>query len=535
MSRAGQFRMIRGMGKPVIVGLALAGLFALAACGGGGDDPPSSFTPPASGAIPYTPGVYLPYSSFAAQCQNPRSGNDPETGRRWPDRQGSVAAENHWLRAWTRDLYLWYREVPDIDPASVATTAAYFDLMQTSALLPSGQRKDRFHFSENTDTYRQRSGSGVSVGYGIQWRLVRSTPPRQLLVEFVEPGSPAATAGVRRGDEALIADGVDVVNGLDVATLNAALFPQAGGVAHQIVFRDRDNGSSRAVSLTPGQVTLDPVPVSTVLTTPTGNVGYLLFNDHIAPAEAALVDAVTALRAANVQDVILDLRYNGGGFLSIASQLAYMIAGPANTAGRTFERLQFNDQHPITDPVTGQPLTPLPFLNTTRGLSLPQGQVLPTLNLSRVYVLTSADTCSASESFINGLRGIGLTVHQIGPDTCGKPYGFYPEDNCGTTYFSIQFKGVNAAGFGDYFEGFSATRTDIDPQARLPGCPARDDLRRDLGDPAEDQLRVALVYRESGLCTATAPAEAPLAAAPGAGPALVLPPRESWRENRILR
>ena len=58
-------------------------------------------------------------------------------------------------------------------------------------------------------------------------------------------------------------------------------------------------------------------------------------------------------------------------------------------------------------------------------------------------------TCSASESIINGLRGVNVQVIQIGSTTCGKPYGFYPEDNCGTTYFSIQFKGVNAAGFGE--------------------------------------------------------------------------------------
>jgi hypothetical protein len=72
-----------------------------------------------------------------------------------------------------------------------------------------------------------------------------------------------------------------------------------------------------------------------------------------------------------------------------------------------------------------------------------------------VFVLTSADTCSASESIVNGLRGAGVTVHLVGSTTCGKPYGFYPQDNCGTTYFAIQFQGVNFLGFGDYADGFT--------------------------------------------------------------------------------
>src|SRR5690606_24199868 len=103
---------------------------------------------------------------------------------------------------------------------------------------------------------------------------------------------------------------------------------------------------------------------------------------------------------------------------------------------------------------------------------------------------------SASESLINGLRGVGIQVVQIGGDTCGKPYGFYPADNCGTTYFSIQFRGVNDLDFGDYLEGFSATRTSGDPMANLPGCPAADDLTHLLGDPAEQQLATALTYLE---------------------------------------
>ena len=88
--------------------------------------------------------------------------------------------------------------------------------------------------------------------------------------------------------------------------------------------------------------------------------------------------------------------------------------------------------------MTGDAIVPTPFHNRSLGFdpTLPVNTPLPTLNLSRVYVITGSGTCSASESVINSLRGVGVTVYQIGSTTCGKPYGFYPTDNCGTTYFT---------------------------------------------------------------------------------------------------
>jgi hypothetical protein len=238
---------------------------------------------------------------------------------------------------------------------------------------------------------------------------------------------------------------------------------------------------------------------------------------------------------------VLDLRYNGGGFLDIASELAYMIGG-SRVAGKTFERQQFNAKHTTTNPVIGGALTPLPFHSRTQGYSIASGQALPTLDLPRVFVLTSAGTCSASESIINGLVGAGVQVIQVGDTTCGKPYGFYPTDNCSTTYFSIQFRGVNHAGFGDYAEGFSPTRTTGDARANLPGCPAADDFTRELGDPAEGRLATALAYLRNGQCPAgvgvteaedASPEALEALEAQDAGPRVQLP-AQPWRENRLL-
>ena len=166
--------------------------------------------------------------------------------------------------------------------------------------------------------------------------------------------------------------------------------------------------------------------------------------------------------------------------------------------------MSFNDKYPSIDPVTRAPNTPILFRSTAVGFgTTAAGTALPTLNLGRVFVLTGSDTCSASESVMNGLRGVGVEVIQIGATTCGKPYGFYPTDNCGTTYFSIQFKGVNAAGFGDSSDGFApqnGATSGLPADAILPGCAVADDFTHALGDPAEARLAAALQYRTNGVC-----------------------------------
>jgi hypothetical protein len=226
----------------------------------------------------------------------------------------------------------------------------------------------------------------------------------------------------------------------------------------------------------------------------------MTFNYHRAPAESELIDAINILNAGQgVDDLVLDIRYNGGGFGAIAGQLAYMIAGAANTAGRDFDLIQFNDKHPTTNPITGQALAGDPFYDETLGFSVASGQSLPSLDLSRVFVLTGPGTCSASELIMNGLRGADVQVIQIGSTTCGKPYGFYEEPNCGTSYFPIQFRSVNAKNFGDYTDGFVPSAID-DDMANVLGCSVADDYTQPLGDSGENRLEVALAYQAGQVC-----------------------------------
>jgi C-terminal processing protease CtpA/Prc len=511
--------------------LAVVSALLLAACGGGGGSDP----PPAGD---WMMGVFQPSANFAALCMNPRTGIDPTTQQPFPDRPGTTTDQNNWLRSWTNELYLWYREVPDLNPAPYSTPD-YFELLKTSDTTPSGNPKDQFHFTFPTAEWIALAQSGTQVGYGATWVILSDVPPRRVLVGFTDPGTAAssAPASLTRGAEVLFVDSVDLVNDntdAGVATLNAGLFPTEPNVTHTFTVRD-PGGAQRTFSMQTAVITSDPVQNVKVISTAAGPVGYILFNDHIAPAEAQLIDAISVLQAQMVTDLVLDLRYNGGGFLDIASETAYMIAGAAQTSGRTFELLQFNDKHPTRDPVTGQPITPIPFHQTSQGFSGPPNQALPSLNLGRVFVLTGSNTCSASESIINSLRGIDVEVIQVGSRTCGKPYGFYPQDNCGTTYFSIQFRGVNDKDFGDYADGFSPQNTVGTVGEPVPGCSIADDFTHALGDETEGRLAAALSYRAGQAC---GPATGFSAKALSAAPAVIVDghmPKSPWRENRILR
>lgn len=494
--------------------LSISSLLALtlAACGGGGSS--SDIPPTTSTNVPTTAPATA--ASLAQQCapDNPYRGDASAATR-----PGTLTGEKQWVRTYLDEAYLWYDSVPTVDPAAPEYSGGmttldsrkvplplsnYFSALKTRQTTPSGAKVDRFSFTYPTKAWQALSQSGLTSGYGIEWVALNSTSPNRLWrVAMVQPNSPAATAGILRGDTLKTVDGVDFANGTDTATLSAGVNPVSGTV-HQLVF-SRVGGADINASLTGANVTIDPVPVTSVVTDPAGRkVGYLHFTDHIASSEAKLIDAILSLKAQNVADLVLDLRYNGGGYLYIASELAYMIAGPSRVAGKFFEKLQYNAKRTSDNAAAATPFFDDSCLPDSSG-NCTASKPLPTLNLPRVFVIATGNTCSASESIINALRGIDVDVQLIGSGTCGKPYGFTPKDNCGVSYFPIEFRGINAKGFGDYADGFAPT-SGAPTDTNLPGCSASDDLDKPLGNTSERMLSAALTRAATGSCPASATA-----------------------------
>jgi C-terminal processing protease CtpA/Prc len=487
--------------------MAAVVLIGLASCGGGG-----------GGSTVVNPGV------MAQTC----SPNNPyRADATVATTLGSLSTEKTWLRDYFDRVYLWYNEVPNVNASAAAYSNEadvftsldnYFNALLTPSHTPSGKLTDQFSFTYPTKAWDQLINSGAPVGYGIEWHFGSRTPPRNIRVAYVHTGSPAASAGIARGDTLVLADNVSADDNTQagVAALNNALFPPA---ATNHTFRFSRAGTPFDRTLTAGNVALTPVQ-SSVLTVAGGQkVGYILFTDHVLTAEQPLVNAFQSLSGAGVTDLVLDLRYNGGGYLYIASEVAYMIAGATRTNGNVFESTLFNNKQSSQNSSTA-------FFDTAcipnpTTFQCQSNAPLPSLNLARVYVLVSGSTCSASEAILNGLRGVDVEVRLIGTTTCGKPYGFFGQDNCGITYFPIEFKGVNAKGFGDYADGFIPGGTGTAAN-NLPGCAANDDLDHALGDPAEGQLAAALFHRANNntACQAVAiePRQSPLAAGTAKAP-----------------
>jgi carboxyl-terminal processing protease len=233
------------------------------------------------------------------------------------------------------------------------------------------------------------------------------------------------------------------------------------------------SGAERSASVTSTLYNLSPVRGSRVLVTPSGRrLGYLEVRNMVSQTATPMDAAFASFKANGVQDIVLDLRYNGGGLVSMAATVSSYIAGMAS-AGRTFTTLLYNDKRQTQN-------QSFLFANPAPAAAA---------NVSRVYVLMGPRTCSASEQIINGLQGVGVQVVTVGDTTCGKPVGFVPvSDNCGTTYSVVNFESVNAQNQGRYFSGFT------------PSCRVTENFTREQGSLTDPLVSAAAQMADGGAC-----------------------------------
>jgi C-terminal processing protease CtpA/Prc len=390
--------------------------------------------------------------------------------------QCSALDQRQFVRQHIDDKYLFYRYAGTTLPSSHTGTGEVYFYDITRNTIPS---MDRYSFVMSTSEASATFQEGVDTGLGLFGRYDANNHVR---ITRAEPNSPGGLAGMQRGDRLLAINGLPIVGSVTQAQ-NDAFFTSTAGAIVTLDYSRGSDPSVRHVSLTAASYTNTPLPLSKVMVANNQNVGYLAFHSHILPAELQLADTFQQFAQAGVNELVLDLRYNNGGYTAIASQVAYMVAGAA-TSQKVFEYVMNNDKH--SDANYTEPFYNSIGLNTQR-----RGEFLPTLNLTRVYVLTSSQTCSASELIINGLRGIDIEVIAIGGTTCGKPYGMLQQNYCDSAYFALQFESTNAKGEGRYTSGLA------------PTCSASDDVEHALGDPAETMLSMALSHQSTGRCPQT--------------------------------
>lgn len=374
-----------------------------------------------------------------------------------------VTSQRLWVDNGMRDFYLFRDQVPNLRLEDYDSAEA---LIQDLRVPP-----DRFSYVGDAALNDAFFEEGQDYGYG--WRL-RRQDDNSLVVALVEPLSPLADAGVKRGELLRTVNGTDV-NSIGTTEQVNAIFGTGTESRTLTLGMESQDGTIRSVDVTRGQYAVQAVLDTKVIETDTARVGYLSFLTFIETANDELQTAFEQLANENVDELVIDLRYNGGGRISVANVLASRVVGTGG-AGHDFLRLQYNDFYQNQfDPDSLR----RPFLALDNAL-----------DLSRVYVLTQPGTCSSSELVINGLSPL-VDVITVGDTTCGKPFGTRGRDldaSCNKVMHAVEVEFVNDAGVGGYADGIAAT------------CAATDSYASALGDPQESMLATALQHVATGAC-----------------------------------
>jgi C-terminal processing protease CtpA/Prc len=395
-------------------------------------------------------------------------------------------AQKRFVRDAAREWYLFDDLLPDnVDIAGYADAAELLDALTAEA---RAQGKDR-HFSYLTT--RQADDSilqeGEFVGFGLRTRI---TGDRLWLTDVFE-GSPAEEGGLTRGTEILA---IDSGSGfVPLATILAedpeleeAFGPAVEGTARGLRFVPPGGGVTEAV-FTKRVVTITPLaeggPATLALpANPAVPVGYLSLRSFISTAETPLRDAYAEFRAQGIDYFIVDLRYNGGGLVSVAELIGDLNGGAREDTDLYYE-MSFNDRKSSG--------------NDFRRRFDPQPQSVAPV---RIAFVTTGLSASASELVINSLAP-WIEVAMVGDDSFGKPVGQSAFDlsGCDTRLRLVTFEFTNADGQGGYYEGLASL---------LPfACRAEDDLAYPPGSPAEASTAEALAWLGSGACTDTLTAQ----------------------------
>lgn len=378
-----------------------------------------------------------------------------------------------------RDWYFWNDETEQADKYETGVG----DFSDVGALLDYLRYRpstfDRgFTFVTTPEEENAFFEEGTFVGFGFGMTRIGNT--HDIRITQVYAGSPADMGGLERGFRLVAVDGRSIAQ-IDLNEgINEALGPAVTGEIHTLTVEDRAGNLLPDIQLTKAAVDLDPVAVVRILNDAGGDsVGYIFFRTFVTTAVDELRAAMLQFQQQMIRKVVIDLRYNGGGLVSVAEVLGSLLAGPGNV-GVPFFFQEFNSDN-------------MDFNQTSLFHS-----ESASLDLDKIVFITTGGTASASELLINGLKpyfeDAGEAIAIVGSPSYGKPVGQSAFDFCGDTQRlrAITFKTVNVRGEGDYFNGLPVD------------CPANDDLQSLLGDDSEESLSVALNYLNDGTCNSMA-------------------------------
>ena len=402
----------------------------------------------------------------------------------------SILGQNQTVHQTMNDWYYWYKNLPAVSPATFADPEAVLDALRYRPLDAT------FSYISTASSSQAFYGESQYLGFGFSMKF---TTGYELRVTDVFPSSPASEAGFDRGSEILTLNGKSIQRTYDDGEWGTIWGGEEIGYAVDVAFRN-SAGEAKSARIAKRVVTIPTVPLVAVHETAGRKVGYIVFKNFVEPSYAALDAAFAQLRDASATELVLDLRYNGGGLIAVAQYLGGLIGGD-RTSGEVFAQYVHNDKRSSQN-------SALRFTRPTSAFPL-----------SRLIVITTKSSASASELIINALKPY-MQVVVVGDNSYGKPVGQYGFKLCEKMLWAVSFSVQNSLGQGDYYSGF------------VPDCRAADDLGHPLGDPNEASLAAALTWVSTGACPAAASAQA-ASDRSRPGPAVRAHAENGWQALRV--
>jgi hypothetical protein len=366
----------------------------------------------------------------------------------------------------SRDVYLWNEQIPsDFNARSYDGPSEVMQAIRKYSNEPGfTDPVDHYSFAMKKSEWDNLS-NGILSDFGLNAFFFSDS---DLRVRLVEEASPAGRAGIKRGWKFVKVAGSTDINSNNVDFLVNKIYNSS---TTDFTF-EKPDGSTVDITLNSETYQENPVILDSIYTEGARKAGYIVFNSFLGDTSMVmneLTDVFNRFVAANVTDVIVDLRYNGGGYVSVSEALADFLVKPAAN-GNIMMTQQYNANYSDLNEVT---------MFRKRG----------SLNVNNIFFVVTDNTASASELLINNLKPY-MNVKLVGPEaTYGKPVGFFPIGVGEWYVFPVSFRSTNGQNQGNYFDGIA-----VDQQVN-------DGLDKDWGDRQETALASVLSYIGTGSFT----------------------------------